>query len=255
VLTADQQATFERWGMVRLRAAFSERAARRMRDVIWNELAHRYGVRRDRPDTWDRHPPTGLKSSKRSAAFAPIISETVADAVDGLLGPGRWERPRHLGNVLVTMPNATEWRVPHRIWHADFEATEPADELFAVKLWALVDDVEPGGGGTPQLLGSHRLFARFLDGRADLDYKRCKIGFLASHPALKALATDDGSPDRNERLSREVDVDGLPARVVECTGQAGDVFVTHPWLFHSIAVNASRRPRLMRSVAIRRTVV
>jgi hypothetical protein len=33
------------------------------------------------------------------------------------------------------------------------------------------------------------------------------------------------------------------------------VYVTHPWVFHSIATNVSHRPRLMRSVAVTRCSV
>ena len=59
-----------------------------------------------------------------------------------------WVRPKQFGNVLVTFPNG-EWRVPHSIWHSDFDPGFDADRLFAVKLWALCDDVEAGAGGTP----------------------------------------------------------------------------------------------------------
>ncbi len=149
------------------------------------------------------------------------------------------------------MPNAEEWRVPDRIWHSDFEATFPIGSLFAVKLWALVSDVAPGGGGTPQISGSHRLFARYLEDCPDRSYKPAKFGFLRSHPWLKELTRDDGDPERNRRLMEsDTDVDGLPARVVELTGRAGDVFVTHGWVFHSIAVDAGEQPRIMRSAAV-----
>ena len=161
------------------------------------------------------------------------------------------EPPKQFGNVLVTMPNASQWRVPARIWHSDFDATYPTNVLFAVKLWALFDDVASGGGGTPQLAGSHKLFARYLEGCGDRSYKAAKHGFLRSHPWLKALATEDSDNERNARfMSSEVDIDGLPARVVELTGCAGDVYLTHGWVFHSIAPNATSLPRLMRSVAI-----
>ena len=43
-------------------------------------------------------------------------------------------------------------------------------------------------------------------------------------------------------MSDGAEVDGVCLRVVECTGRAGDVYVTHPWVFHSIASNASTRP-------------
>jgi hypothetical protein len=95
------------------------------------------------------------------------------------------------------------------------------------------------------------LFARFLESCPAREYKHARDTFLRSHEWLRALTKDDGSPDRNERFMQEIDIDGLPARVVELTGAPGDVFITHPWVFHSIAVNARTTPRLMRSGAVR----
>ena len=43
--------------------------------------------------------------------------------LDELFGTGCWEPPKQYGNVLVTMPNTDEWRVPDEIWHADFPPT------------------------------------------------------------------------------------------------------------------------------------
>jgi hypothetical protein len=246
------RAEFDRTGILKIEGAFGDGDAALMRDVLWTELRDRYGIDRAAPETWDRHLPTGLKATKKSRVFDPICAPTVVEALDALLGDGHWDRPKQYGNVLVTMPNATSWRVPHHLWHSDFESAAPTAELFAVKLWALFDDVAPGGGGTPQIAGSHRLFARYLAGTDERRYKRTKFGFLDSHPWLRELATDDGDPQRNARFMAETDVDGIPARVVELTGRAGDVFITHGWVFHSIAVNATDHPRLMRSVAVRR---
>jgi hypothetical protein len=244
---------FERTGITKCESAFDDRAAARMRDVIWNELRHRHGIDRSDPTTWNRHPPSGLKSAKRSRAFAPICGPAAEAILDELFGAECWQRPKAFGNVLVTMPNTTHWRVPSAIWHADFPATLPAHALTVVKLWALCDDVEPGGGGTPQLAGSHRAFARYLETTTERDYKRCKFGFLRSDPWLEMLTHDSGDPDRNDRLmTAGAVVHGEQLRVVETVGRAGDVYITHPWVFHSIATNASRSPRLMRSVAVRR---
>jgi hypothetical protein len=243
---------FAATGIAKVEGAFGADSAARMRDVIWRELLYRYEVERDDPATWYRHAPTGLTTAKKSPAFAPICSRAVGEVLDVLLGAGSWQPPKQYGNVLVTMPDTDAWRVPHRIWHADFPPTLATDRLPAVKLWALLDDIEPGGGGTPQLEGSHVAFARYLATNPETDYKRAKFGFLASHPWLRALTRDDGDPGRNARfMQQSTEVHGAALRVVECAGQAGDVYVTHPWVFHSIAKNASTRPRLMRSVAIR----
>jgi hypothetical protein len=119
----------------------------------------------------------------------------------------------------------------------------------------LFGDVEAGGGGTLQLAGSHRLVERYLEGvpPEKREYKRVRDGFLRSHPWLRALSTADDDPDRNARfMGGDADIDGLPARVVECTGRAGDVYLTHPWVMHCIAPNARSEPRLMKTGAIYR---
>jgi hypothetical protein len=247
---ARENLDFARDGIVRIPGAFSRDDAARMQAVIWEELRTRHGIERADRSTWRPGSPTGMKTSKRSRAFAPICGPAVTRVLDELVGAGRWASPQQFGNVLVTFPDANEWRVPDRVWHADFEATFPPDPLFAVKLWALCDDVAPGQGGTPQLAGSHRLFARYLETTDERNAKACKFGFLVWHPWLHELSHDDGAPDRNARFHGGTEIDGIPVRVVELTGSAGDVFVTHPWVFHSIPMNAGDRPRMLRSCAI-----
>jgi ectoine hydroxylase-related dioxygenase (phytanoyl-CoA dioxygenase family) len=227
-----------------------------MRDRVWLEITRRHGIERDDRTTWHGESPTGLKGCKRHWAFKATMSARVAEALDQLLGEGRWEPPKHYGQVLVTLPNTSEWRVPHRLWHADFLFIRTTPGLrFAVKHWALLDDVAPGGGGTPQIAGSHVITERYLREHTDEDteYKWVRDRVMRSHPWLKALATPNNDPGRNARfMGDDVDVDGLPARVVELTGSAGDVFLTHQWVFHTTAANASDRPRMMQTKAIYR---
>lgn len=242
---------FGRTGILKVERAFSDADAARMRDVVWRELGRRYRIERDDPSTWNRHEPTGLTSTKKSQAFAPMCGSVISETLDALFGPGLWQPPKSFGNVLVTMPTPGSWRVPHKIWHSDFQPTLPADRLAAVKLWALFDDVDAGGGGTPQLAGSHALFARYVASTGERDYKRAKFGFLDSDPWLRGLSRDDGDPARNRTfMGMPTEIEGQELQVVECTGRAGDVYVTHPWVFHSIATNTSTRPRLMRSFAV-----
>jgi len=244
---------FDRTGIVKLAAVFGEDAGERMREVVWRELSARHGIARDVRSTWDQHPPTGLKSTKKSPVFAAMGGPQLETALDELFGVGCWQPPRNYGQVLVTMLTATEWRVPHRLWHSDFLPSEVQQPLGAVKVWVLFGEVAPGGGGTPQLAGSHCLFDRYLALTGERDYKRSKFGFLRSHPWLRALTHDDGEPGRNLRFMAEPNtIDGVDVQVLECSGKTGDVYITHPWVFHTIAPNASDRPRFMRSLAVRR---
>ena len=194
MLTDEQRATFERDGILRLPAAFSAGDAVRMQDVLWAEMRDRYGIERDDRSTWPAGAVVGMKTSKRSKVFAPICGPVVSAALDELFDPSGWRRPDQYGNVLVTFPDTDEWRVPHRIWHADHDDACSGSRLLAVKVWSLCDDVPPGAGGTPLLAGRRR--------------------------------------------------------VVEVTGAAGDVVITHGWVYHSIAANAGSAPRLMRGTNV-----
>ncbi|MEU4192889.1 phytanoyl-CoA dioxygenase family protein [Kribbella sp. NPDC026611] len=241
MLTAEQLQTFERDGIVKLPAAFSAADAERMRDVLWQELSTRHGMSRDDPTTWTPTRPTGLKTTKTHRVAHAILSPVVRSALDGLLGA--WIQPPHQGQVLVTMPEGVPWSVPHRQWHVDVGFDLPVDDLPAVKIWSLLDDLAPGGGGTPQVAGSHHVIARYLTTTDERDFTTVRDGVLRSHAWLRELT----SPDRSLDPLQESEIDGLPVRVLELTGQAGDVYFTHPWTLHSIAPNAASTPRMMRS--------
>jgi hypothetical protein len=238
MLTADEQEVFARDGIVKIPSAFPSDAAARMRDVLWGELAARHGMDRDDRSTWTPARPTGLKTTKSSRTANAILGPRLRSVLDGLLG--EWVEPRHQGQVLVTMPEGVQWAVPHRQWHTDVGFEEPT---YAVKIWALLGDLAPGGGGTPQVAGSHRVIERFLTTTGEREFKAVRDQVLRSDPWFRNLT----SPERTVDPMQPADLDGLPVRVVELTGRAGDVYVTHPWILHSIATNATDVPRMMRS--------
>ncbi|HEY3560202.1 MAG TPA: phytanoyl-CoA dioxygenase family protein [Kribbella sp.] len=238
MLTAEELEVFERDGIVKIPSAFSADEAAGMRDVLWRELSERHGMDRDDRSTWTVLRPTGLKTTKFDRRAHAILGPRVRSALDGLLG--EWAEPKHQGQVLVTMPEGGTWAVPHRQWHTDVGFEQPTD---AVKIWALYGDIAPGGGGTPQVAGSHRVIERFLTTTGEREFKAVRDQVLRSDPWFRNLTSEQRTADPME----PVELDGLPVRVVELTGQAGDVYLTHPWILHSIAPNANDVPRMMRS--------
>ena len=118
-----------------------------------------------------------------------------------------------------------------------------------MKVFTLVADLEPGAGGTMLLTGSHRLLERF--GRtqpADVLAKnaRARRALLRSHPFFAALRTPGDPADRVERFMRnDVDVDGVPVRVVDVHGRAGDIWLVHQSTVHARPTNAGDSPRFM----------
>jgi hypothetical protein len=72
--------------------------------------------------------------------------------------------------------------------------------------------------------------------------------FRRSHPWLMALTGQAPSPaDRVAAfMDTETVVEGVPLRVIELTGEPGDMVFCHPVMVHCVAPNRGARPRFMR---------
>jgi hypothetical protein len=117
---------------------------------------------------------------------------------------------------------------------------------------SFIGSVEPRSGGTLILAGSPRLLIQ--QERQIPAGQRNGLGappwgrFHRSHPWLRALTGLAPSPaDRIAAfMDTETGVDGVPLRVVELTGEPGDMVFCHPVMVHCVAPNRGVRPRLMR---------
>ncbi len=250
-LTAADIDRFERDGYVTVRQAFPPADARAMERRWWGELAETHGVRRDDRSTW--RPVTGdLKAAKRDPAQAKILTGRVRGVLDDLLGPGAWPPPRDWGRPLVTFPEPGPWDVPARLWHWD-NLTEPhLDRLRGLFVVSFIGQVAPGGGGTLILSGSPRLLTgqerQLPDSQRRGSVAALRERFHRSHPWLRALTGLAPSPaDRVAAfMERETVVGGVPLRVVELTGEPGDMVFCHPAMVHCAAPNRGARPRFTR---------
>ena len=255
LLSIEQRAEFDQLGLVCVTDAFSARDAKRMQDQIWAELKRRHGIKRDAPDTWTIAEPRHLSALSRSGAFAAIDSATLREAIEDLIGTG-WQWLGYPTVPLVTFPvTNAEWSVPSAGWHLDFPASS-AVPLCALRLLAFVGQVMPGGGGTLVVAGSHRLVADLVtrNGRNKVWHSADIRAALASHAWLADLTSKHDTSDRVARFMREGTVlDGVPVRVVELTGAAGDAFLVHPWILHAAAPNCNPTPRMMVSAGISST--
>lgn len=247
MLTDTHAAQFERTGVVRLEGAFGETVAREIRDRIWSHLAARHGIEPDDPATWVVTQATGFQALTRQGVFAPVASDPVASAIDTLLGTA-WQRNARWGAPFVTFPRrAGRWALPHRQWHLDYPARGPALPLPGVRALAYVSRVLPRAGGTLALAGSHSLVTRLVvEGRAGSGHSTEIRSMLARrHAWLRALWTA-GNGDRIRRFMTDgAELDGATVRVVELTGEPGDVILMHPWLLHAPSPNCGTAPRIM----------
>ena len=250
MLTADQRESFEQRGLCRLASVFPAADARVMVDRIWETLERQNGVCRDDPETWHITQATGLQALRSEPIFQSIGSADTCAALDDLLGMGRWRRPAHWGQFLVSFPTADrDWTVPHETWHTDSEYQAPRHQLSGVLMFSFLSLVRPRCGGTAVIEGSHRLVSRFVAGQtpdALTPMKRARKAFLASDPWLCALTSDVDAVDRVVRfMERDHEIGGISVRVGELTGQPGDIMLAHPRLVHAPAANCGDQPRMM----------
>ncbi len=234
---------FERDGVVCVAGAISPDDVRAMRDCVRERIASLEfvevtGALRPAPGT-----ELALWAIGREPALAPLPA-ALASAFERVFGPGVWAQVAgELGGL--AMPNrpcpGTPWSVCEAAWHVD-EPSEPRPALGRVVLgFAYLDRVEPGGGATVAIAGSHRRLAALADQLA------------ASVTTDVALAEPWCADLIHAGGQREGCVsDRIPLRVVELTGEPGDIVLLDPRCLHTTSANVSPRPRLtMRMTCMR----
>jgi hypothetical protein len=250
-LTSSDIQRFERDGYIVVTQAFSRADALAMEGRWWSELADTHGIRRDDRSSW-RQIPGNLKAAKRDPIQARILTERVRGVFDDLLGTGTWSPPKDWGVTLVTFPKPGAWEVPAHFWHWDNPAELHLDRPRGLFVVSFIGPVAPRSGGTLILSGSPRLITQQerripADQRGGLGTKPWER-FHRADPWLMALTGRAPSPaDRIDAfMDRETIVEGVPLRVVELTGEPGDMVVCHPVMAHCAAANRGARPRFMR---------
>lgn len=251
ILTSADIQRFERDGYLVVRQAFSRADGLAMERQWWRELEEAHGIRRDDRSSW-RRIPGDLKAAKRDPLQARILTERVRGVFDDLLGKAAWPPPRDWGRPLVTFPGPGAWEVPTRLWHWDNPCELHLDRPKALFVVSFIGPVAPGGGGTLILSGSPRLLIqqeRQIPSSQPRDSgTRLWERLHRSHPWLMALTGHAASPtDRTAAfMDVETTVEGVPLRVVELTGEPGDMVFCHPVMVHCAAPNRGSRPRFMR---------
>ncbi|HXC85394.1 MAG TPA: phytanoyl-CoA dioxygenase family protein [Trebonia sp.] len=242
---------FERDGFVVVSEAFARADALAMERRWWSELAAAHDVRPDDRSGW-RQVRGDLKAAKRDPIQPGILTDRVRGVFDDLLGEGTWSPPKDWGRAIAAFPEPGDWNVPTRFWHWDSPSQPHLDRPRGLFVVSFIGPVAPRGGGTLILAGSPRLLIRQRR-RIPPDQLRDPAAspwdwFGRSHPWLMALTGQGPSPD--DRIAAFMDtetlVEGVPLRVVELTGEPGDMVFCHPAIVHCSAPNRGERPRFMR---------
>jgi hypothetical protein len=245
-MTPEQRQDFDGTGLLFLRGAIAPAGARAMRERIWRALRARHGFREEDPETWTAWRPGQLKGEiERAGGFPELASPALLEVLDALLGAGSWQPPERWAVPILTFPTPGPWELPHRFWHLDLPAAA-GKSLRCVVVLTLLSAVEPRGGGTVAVAGSSRLVDRLCasgevagSGRS-LDVRRT----LRRVDPWFRLLFEGEAEDRERRLRDGTTVRGGALRVLELTGEPGDVVVMHPWTLHSLSPNARPAPRL-----------
>jgi hypothetical protein len=198
----------------------------------------------------------------RGRAFAPLRAALQA-AVDRHLDAGVWEpvAEEHGGLAAPNLPppGAAIWTVPHAAWHVDEPTSAAHERGWGLLGFAFLDDVEPGGGATVAIAGSqrrlHGLAAATATPAAGLLTTEAAMAMLArDEPWFAELFAPGGDPAaRRRRFMDDGCVSaGIPLRVVELTGAAGDLVLMDPRCLHTVSANAGPRARLQMRLTCRR---
>jgi hypothetical protein len=268
VLSSSEVEQFIELGYVKLSGAFSHEHAMAAQNFLWDKLAQNGVMKNDRA-TWTK-PIVHVKEAYNGPIFQACETQRLNEAVEDLVGEGRWKTRGQGGNwgwwpVNFSVGAGKPWNVPADGWHWDgmhFRHTVDAPDQ-GLLLLCIFSEVAQHGGGTLVAEGSHRSVARFLQQHEEgIAYKRAMKSFPLSHPWFQDLtqakrrtfwwgSSSTRQPENiTDRLSHfmgqaRIDSDNAPLRVVELTANPGDVFLCHPFLYHAASPNHSGNPRFM----------
>jgi hypothetical protein len=223
-LSPAQIAQFIEDGYIKLDGAFDGTLASKGRDQLWSAM----GLDPDAPEAWTQ--PVVRLGFMTGVPFVGAANTPLLHAAyDALVGEGRWLKPEGLGTFPVRFPSPND--PGDAGWHVDASfGTDNPDFMQwrvnvkssgrALLMLFLFSDVGESDAPTKIRKGSHRAIARQL------------LPAGAGGLTLGELAADGfaSTSDCEEVLA---------------TGEAGTVYLCHPFLVHSAQPHRGSKPRFM----------
>ena len=247
-LSSQQRRAFDETGLLWLKNQYSLDYIDQLRESVRSKLTA-LGVAYDDFASWSKLDAKGLRRVLRECkrkipGIANFYSDNIRRIAAELLGSSIGIREMRAG-LLLTPPrslgygieSAEEWRIPSTIWHCDLGRTEKRD-LQGLRVFLYLDDVQPRGGGTLMITGSHRL----CQWERRLSSKQVKR-HLKKYDYFKQLWDKDS--DSLDLLDKQMTVAGINIELTELSGNKGDLLIWDPRLLHTIAPNVLDRPRLV----------
>jgi hypothetical protein len=227
MLSGAQIEQFIAEGFLKLEGAFPRALAEEGRAILWRDT----GCDPDDPATWTK-PVIRLGLYGHPPFAAAASTPTLHAAFDQLVGAGCWKARPNLGTFPVRFPSPED--PGDTGWHIDvsfrLEHDDPTDFLGwrvnvhskgrALLMLFLFSDVGEEDAPTRIRVASHMDVARRL-----------------------APAGEDGVPLR-ELAANDFD-ETAPREQILATGEAGTVYLCHPFLVHAAQPHRGTRPRFM----------
>jgi hypothetical protein len=225
-LSAAQVDQFIRDGFVWIDRAFSPELAEEARAILWCDIP----CDPDDPATWTR-PVVRLGWYPQRPFWQAANTAILHAAIDQLVGKGRWIPRQDLGTFPVRFPHPKDpgdagWHVDVSFPGPDSDARERQDFSSwrvnissrgrALVMLFLFSDIGPRDAPTRLRVGSHLDMARFLAPAGEAG--------LAS-PQVGGVGAD------------------LPEAAA--TGEAGTVYLCHPFIIHAAQKHRGTEPRFL----------
>ncbi|RJE85004.1 phytanoyl-CoA dioxygenase family protein [Paracoccus onubensis] len=223
-LTPHQVESFIKDGFVKVEDAFGRELAQECRSELWDDI----GLSPNRPETWSE--PVVRIGSKSSPPFvAAANTPRLHAAYDRLVGEGRWRRPASLGSFPIRFPSGES--VGDDGWHVDMSyGTESPDFMDwranvkssgrALLMLFLFSDVGEKDAPTRIRKGSHATIARKL-------LPHGEVGMTLGQLSADGYAST------------------ADCEIALATGEAGTVYLCHPFVVHAAQSHQGTEPRFM----------
>jgi len=238
---------FEASGVVHRPGVVPIDEARAMRDCLW-EAVQDLGGLVDQEGAL--RPPPGSERAMAEVVERPAfdrLAAHLAHTLDAVFGAGRWAPTTGMwrGVALPNLPASIDpWCVPHRHWHMDEPTSARSPHPRTLGAFVFLDRVVAGGGTTVAMTGSPRrlqaLAADLAPDRA-LTLEESTAGLARVEPWVDRLLQPGPDPDSRRRrfMTDGCRSANIPLRVVELTGEPGDVVLMDLRCLHAPSANAS----------------
>ncbi len=212
-------------GFVRIDNAFSKEVAEQARAILWRDL----GCSETDPKTWTR-PVIRLTGYSDPPFVSAANTPELVGAYDQLVGPNRWVPMGGIGTFPIRFPTDQQ-DTGDTGWHFDVSFPGPHSKAFDYATWRaninsknrallvlfLFSDVGPLDAPTRIRVGSHLIVAKYLRSAGEEGIGLQDFDFSTTSSCEEAVAT----------------------------GDAGTVYLCHPFLVHAAQVNRGRVPRFL----------